>query len=369
MIPERQKTILIVDDIPANLNLLAKMLKTDYRVMVANSGRRALDLITQSPPDLILLDIMMPEMDGYQVCEQLKQQPETQQIPVIFLTAKNELEDEERGFAVGAVDFIHKPFSPSIVAARVQTHLKLKVWNDFLQDKNAWLEQEVALRLTEVNRLQDASIYVMISMAEFRDEDTGYHIRRTQEYILILARHLSNHPKYAPTLTKNYIKLLVKSAPLHDIGKIAIPDHILLKPSRLTTEEFEIIKTHTLHGYNILKKAGTFMGEQGDFLSIAMDIARSHQEMWNGKGYPDQLVGDTIPLAARLMALSDVYDALRSVRPYKLSMTHKKAIEIIIDGRGEHFDPEIVDAFLAVESEFAAVAEQWSDHRTTHPLL
>jgi putative two-component system response regulator len=353
--------VLIVDDTPANITLLAALLKDLYRVKVANNGAKALELAAAAPPDLVLLDIMMPGMDGYEVCRRLKAEEATRHVPVIFLTAKIAVEDEELGFAVGAVDFIHKPISPPIVAARVRTHLAMKAWQDFLKDRNRWLQEEVERRLTDINRLQDASIYVMVSLAEFRDECTGNHIRRTQEYVRMLAAHLARLPRHAAILTADHIDLLAKSAPLHDIGKIAIPDHILLKPGKLTEDEFAIMKTHAMRGYDILKRAGNFMGEQGEFLTIAMFIARHHHEWWDGSGYPDGLAGEAIPLPARLMAVADVYDALRSARPYKKAMSHEQASDFIAQGRGRHFDPEVVDAFFALADVFGEVALRWPD--------
>lgn len=354
-------TLLIVDDTPANLTVLADLLQEDYRVKVANNGIKALQYARAAPPDLVLLDIMMPGMDGYEVCRQLKSDATTRNVPVIFLTAKVAIEDEERGFSVGAVDFIHKPISPPIVAARVRTHLAMKHWQDFMRDKNHWLEQEVQRRLSQVHRLQDASIYVMISLAEFRDECTGNHIRRTQEYMQLLARQLALLPRYTTLLTPDYVEMLAKSAPLHDIGKIAIPDHILLKPGKLDAAEFTIMQTHAERGYDILQRADNFMGDQGEFLDIALDIARHHHEKWDGSGYPHGLAGEAIPLTARLMALADVYDALHSARPYKPAMTHAQAADIILQGRGRHFDPEIVDIFIANAAAFVEIADRWPD--------
>jgi putative two-component system response regulator len=354
-------TLLIVDDTPANLTLLADLLQENYRVKVANNGIKALEYAFAAPPDLVLLDIMMPVMDGFEVCRQLRHAAATRHVPVIFLTAKVATEDEELGFSVGAVDFIHKPISPPIVAARVRTHLAMKQWSDFMRDKNAWLEQEVKRRLSQVQRLQDASIYVMISLAEFRDECTGNHIRRTQEYVRLLAQQLALLPRYASQLTPDYVELLAKSAPLHDIGKIAIPDHILLKPGKLSADEFSIMQTHAMRGYDILCQADGYIGEQGDFLAIAMDIARYHHEKWDGSGYPHGLAGESIPLTARLMALADVYDALHSTRPYKTAMSHAQAADIIQQGRGRHFDPELVDIFLDCAPSFVEIADRWPD--------
>ena len=357
----KRPTILVVDDTPANLSLLANLLNTQYRVKVANSGAKALELAVLEAPDLILLDIMMPEMDGFEVCRQLKANPRTARVPVLFLTAKTQIEDEEHGFALGAVDFIHKPISPPIVAARVRAQLDIKAWQDFLHDQNAWLQKQVTARLTEINHLQDASIHVMVSLAEFRDETTGNHIRRTSEYVRLLALELSGKAHYASLITPERIELMAKSAPLHDIGKIAISDHILLKPGKFTPEEWGVMQTHSERGYDILARAGQQMGERGQFLSTAMEIARHHHEKWDGSGYPHGLVGAAIPLAARLMAVADVFDALLARRPYKEPMSVEQAAEIILRGKGGHFDPEVIDAFVTLLPQFEQVAISLAD--------
>jgi putative two-component system response regulator len=354
-------SILAVDDTPANLSLLANLLRDKYQVRVANNGPKALDLAFADPPDLILLDVMMPEMDGHEVIRRLKADPRTARVPVMFLTAKNSMEDEEFGLSLGAVDFIHKPISPPIVMARIKTQLQIKSWQDFLQNQNAWLKDEVQRRLSDVSRLQESSILVMVSLAEFRDECTGNHIRRTQEYARILAEQLAQLPKYAEQLTVPQIELIAKSATLHDIGKIAIPDHILLKPGKLTPEEYEVMKTHAQRGHDMLRTAGRHMGEQGDFLAMSMEIARSHHEKWDGSGYPDGLAGEQIPLAARLMAVADVFDALLTSRPYKAAMTREQAITIIEQGSGTHFDPQVVDAFMTITDELRKIASLWID--------
>ncbi len=354
-------TILIVDDTPANLSLLSSLLKEHYRIKVANNGKKALELAQKNPPDLILLDIMMPEINGYEVCRSLKSTVLTDKIPVIFLTAKTGIEDEELGFELGAVDFIHKPISPPIVMARIKSQLEIKEWHTAIQDKNVWLEQQVEQRLTEINDLQYATICVMTSMAEFRDETTGNHIRRTQEYVYMLAVELSKYTHYNALLTPSYIEQMSKSAPLHDIGKIAIPDDILLKPGKHTDEEYTIMKTHAQRGFDMLQCAGKYMGEKGEFLTLAMEIAGSHHEKWDGSGYPNNLSGNDIPVSARLMALADVFDALLSNRPYKKSMSAEKTIRIILEGSGSHFDPEIVDVFMTIKDEMFKVAARMKD--------
>jgi putative two-component system response regulator len=361
ILANERPSILVVDDTPANLGMLSNLLKEQYRIRVATNGFKALELATAAPPDIILLDIMMPEMDGYEVMHRLKADPRTERIPVIFLTAKTSIEDEERGLLMGAVDFIHKPISPPIVLARIKTQLQVKNWQDFLLDQNAWLKAEVERRLSDVSRLQESSVMVMVSLAEFRDECTGNHIRRTQEYVRVLAERMARLPKYAEYLTGQSIELIAKSAPLHDIGKIAIPDDILLKPGKYTPEEFEIMKTHARRGYEMLMKASEHMGDKGEFLSVAKDIARCHHEKWDGSGYPEGLTGDQIPLSSRLMAVADVFDALLTRRPYKEPMSLAVATEIILEGKGKHFDPEVIEAFVAVSDDLKKIADLWVD--------
>ncbi|MES2128773.1 MAG: two-component system response regulator [Pseudomonadota bacterium] len=358
----RKPVVLVVDDTPENLSLMSDLLSDDYTVKVAPSGARALKIArSDTPPDLILLDIMMPEMDGYEVCRQLQADPKTAIVPIIFLTAKSQVEDEQRGFDLGAVDYITKPVSPPIVLARVKTHLALKASSDFLRDQNAYLEQEVERRTEEVRAVQDVTILTMASLAETRDNETGNHIIRTQFYVKILAERLATHPRFAGVLTARYIELLFKSAPLHDIGKVGIPDRILLKPGRFEPAEMEIMKTHTTLGRDAIIQAETRLGVNVPFLQCAKEIAYAHQEKWDGSGYPEGLAGDAIPLSARLMAVADVYDALISRRVYKDPMPHEKAVAIMTDGRGTHFDPDILDAFLALQEECRAIASRYID--------
>ncbi|HLO62311.1 MAG TPA: two-component system response regulator [Azonexus sp.] len=358
---EERANVLVIDDTPGNLSLLNQLLRTHYRVKLANSGTKGLELAALSRPDLVLLDIMMPEMDGYEVFRRLKANPATSRIPVIFLTAKAGSDDEEKGLAMGAVDFIHKPIAPSVVLARVRTHLQIRNWQAFLEDKSAWLQKEVELRVNEVFRLQEATLRVMVSLAEFRDECTGNHIRRTQDYVRLLAEYLSRQPRDCASLSAAQIDHIAKAAPLHDIGKIAIPDHILLKPGRHTPEEFAVMKTHSAKGESMLQQALREMGGENEMLIYACQIARSHHERWDGCGYPDGLAGEAIPLAARLMAVADVYDALRSRRPYKPPFSHQEAVALVVDGRGSHFDPLLIDAFLALEQVFAEIAIKLAD--------
>ena len=355
-------TVLVVDDTPDNLSLMGGLLRDHYHVKVANQGEKALKIAQgEQPPDLILLDIMMPGMDGYEVCRRLKANLHTRDIPVIFLTARADMEDERLGLALGAVDYITKPISPPILLARVATHLALKASADFLRDKSAYLEREVALRTLEVQAIQDVTIMAMTSLAETRDNETGNHIRRTQLYVKALAEHLRDHPRFAHVLTDRMVDLLYKSAPLHDIGKIGIPDAILLKPGKLTVQEFEVMKTHTTLGRNAIEEAERRLGMRVAFLSVSKEIAYSHQEKWDGSGYPEGLKGDAIPVSARLMAVADVYDALISKRVYKPAFPHEQACAAIVKGRGTHFDPDMVDAFVAIAQDFLRISQRYPD--------
>ncbi|SCK26575.1 two-component system response regulator [Vogesella sp. LIG4] len=363
-------TVLIVDDTPQNITLMSGLLKDHYRTRIATSGERALQAAAMSPlPDLILLDIMMPGMDGYEVCLRLKANPLLKNIPVIFLTAKTATEDEQKGFNCGAVDYISKPVSPPIVLARVKNHLSLKAATDFLKDQNAYLEAEVAKRTSEVQMIKKVTITAMASLAEARDNETGNHIHRTQHYVKLLAEKLHDHPRFANFLTTETIDLLFESAPLHDIGKIGIPDAILLKPGKLTPEEFEIMKTHTTLGRDAIAKAEQQMAAPSTFLRFAREIAHYHQEKWDGSGYPEGLAGEDIPVSARLMALADVYDALISRRVYKPAYPHDEAVDIIRQGSGKHFDPDMVDAFLAIHTSFHQIAERFADNEEESKLV
>lgn len=352
----------MVDDTLDNLSLMSELLKELYKVKIANSGIKALAMAHVVPqPDLILLDVMMPEMSGYEVCAKLKQDPATRHIPVIFLTALNNTEEEKKGLELGAVDFITKPVNPPIVLARVGTQLQVKAAADFLRDKNEYLESEVQRRGRELAAIQDVTILAMASLAETRDSDTGNHIRRTQHYIRLLAEQLREHPRFASYLSDQTIDMLYKSAPLHDIGKVGIPDRILLKPGRFEPHEFEIMKTHCKLGRDAIQHAETSLGTEVDFLKYAKEIAYGHQEKWDGSGYPQGLAGDAIPISARLMAVADVYDALISRRVYKEGMSHDSAVAIIAQGRGSHFDPDMADAFVAVAAQFQQIALTFAD--------
>ena len=357
-------TILVVDDNPENLTVLGELLSPEFRVLAANSGKRALDLISRGArPDVMLLDIMMPEMSGFEVLERLRANPAAPYMPVIFVTALGAAADEERGLASGAADYITKPFRPAVVLARVRTHVEIKRARDRLADENIHLDAEVSRRMADTQHIQDVSIHALARLAEIRDNETGNHLRRTQEYVRTLADALKDHPRFAAVLDAATIALIAKSAPLHDIGKVGIPDSILLKPGKLTPAEWEIMRTHSALGAEAIEHAERDSDRPVAFLKHAKEIARSHHEKWNGKGYPEGLAGDAIPLSARIMALADVFDALISRRVYKEPMSYAAARDIIINDRGSHFDPDIVDAFIDRFDAFTEIAEQYADSK------
>ncbi|TMW74766.1 two-component system response regulator [Thauera sp. UPWRP] len=368
-----RSTVLIVDDTPENLTILGETLRPHYRVRAAISGERALHAVTIGTlPDVILLDVMMPDMDGYQVLQALQADAATRDIPVIFVTAMDSVEGETHGLALGAVDYITKPFNPDIVLARVRTHIELAKARERLHDENAWLEREVARRTNENALIRDLSLSALACLAEVRDIETGHHILRTQSFVELLAHHLAGHPDYRAALAGERLEIIVRSAPLHDIGKVGIPDSILLKPGRLTSAEFEIMKKHPVIGADAITRAmaqaansrsgdGALPGGAFAFMETAREIALSHHEKWDGSGYPAGLQGRQIPVSARLMALADVFDALSSRRVYKEPMAPEDVTRIIVAERGRHFDPVIVDAFLELRPAFAEVAQRFAE--------
>jgi putative two-component system response regulator len=366
----RKQVVLIVDDTPDNIALLTGLLKDKYRVIVATNGLRALEILGAGLlPDLILLDVVMPKLDGYETCERLKSDSDTADIPVIFLTAKNEVTDEAIGFNLGAVDYITKPISPLIVLARIGTHLALSRSRKLLQDQNRHLEHLVEERTRELERTQDAILIALASLAETRDNETGNHIRRTQHYVALLAMALQHHERFRHFLNEDVVSLLYKTAPLHDIGKVGVPDAILLKRGKLTSEEFEVMKQHTVYGRDAILAVEDNLGGSTEFLRLAHEIAYSHQEKWDGSGYPEGLSGEDIPIPGRIMAVADVYDSLISARPYKRAYSHAETVEIMKEGRGKHFDPDILDAFLRIEGEFQGIAERFRDEDIGETLI
>lgn len=355
-------TVLVVDDVPENIAILSGLLLPYYQVRAANCGKRALQVAKTLPkPDLILLDIMMPDIDGYEVLKQLKKNEHTADIPVIFVTALESEFNEEQGFALGAVDYITKPIIPAIVLARVKTHVVLKESQKLLKDSNTSLELEVEKRMQENHFIQDASIYALAYLAEIRDPETGNHLRRTKKYMALLCQQLQTHPKFIQFLNSENIQLLIKSTPLHDIGKVGIPDSILLKAGKLTADERNKMKMHTCLGFEAITLAEQEAEKPIEFLRMAKDVTLYHHEKWDGSGYPHGLSGNNIPIAARLMALADVFDALISQRVYKPPFSLEKTTNIIKEGKNKHFDPDIVDAFIELKDDFHQVALKYAD--------
>jgi putative two-component system response regulator len=337
--------ILVVDDVPANLTLLAGMLKEKgHRVRPVPSGKLALRAVEHEPPDLILLDITMPEMDGFEVCRRLKQDTRFQDIPIIFISALTETLDKVKAFGSGGVDYVTKPFQFDEVEARVETHLKLHRYQ-------SQLEELVEKQVKEISDSQVSTIFALSKLSESRDKETGKHLERVQIYCKMLAEKLSRQEPYNKVITAGFIHNIFNASPLHDIGKVAIPDNVLLKPGKLTHEEFEIMKTHSLVGA-VTMEAVNDIYRNNAFITMGISIARSHHERWDGTGYPDGLKGDDIPLAARIMALADVYDALRSNRCYKGALSRDLSREIIESWCGTQFDPSMGKAFLELEGEF-----------------
>jgi putative two-component system response regulator len=364
------KLILLVDDDPAVLEALNECLRPHYQTRIATRGQKGLELARLQPrPDLILLDVELPDMRGYTVCDALKRDQTTAQIPVMFLSSHTDVADITRGLQLGAVDYVTKPVAPPILLARVQTHLRLREASDWLRDQNAHLEalvsrrtRDLEARTLELQHSQDLTIFALGSIAETRDNETGNHIHRTSAYVEVMARQLAvRSSRQHEAVAMRDWEMIWKSAPLHDIGKVGIPDNILLKPGKLTVEEFEVMKRHTVLGRDAIRAAEIRVKSEGSFLRVASEIAYSHHERWDGAGYPQGIGGEEIPLSARLMALADVYDALRTRRPYKVPMEHEAALGHIIMGREKHFDPELVDALVTTADIFQDIARQLPD--------
>ncbi len=344
--------VLIVEDTEENIDILVDTLSDEYNISVAIDGQTALESVEEFLPDIILLDVMMPGINGYEVCERLKANPRTQHIPILFLTALSRDVDESKGLGLGAVDYITKPFNPALVKSRVRNHLELKMYQNHLEDM---VEQKTADLLT----MQEATVQSMAILAEYRDPETGDHIQRTKSYMKEMASYLLAHPTKGYGVTKETVALMHQCAPLHDIGKVGVPDNILLKPGPLTEEEFTIMKEHSQYGADAIARVQQLTGEN-DFLSMAKDIANYHHERWDGAGYPKKLKGEEIPISARIMALADVYDALISKRPYKEAMSHEEAAVIILDSAGTHLDPFLVDIFDQLQNKFSFIKETFS---------
>ena len=347
--------ILVVDDEDRNLRLMeAMLLPQGYEVTLAKDGSEALDKVKQVPPDVILLDIMMPGMDGFEVARRLKGKKETSIIPIVMVTALREVEDRVKALDAGADDFLTKPVEKTELRARVNSLLKVKAYNDHMRNYQKELEAEVAKRTEQLQqafeKIKTASldtIYRLSRAAEYKDQETGAHILRMSHYAVVVAQQMG--------LDEKTMESILYAAPMHDVGKIGIPDHILLKPGKLDPDEWQVMKQHTVIGAKILQ------GSDAEFIKLAEVIALNHHEKWDGSGYPNGFKGSDIPLAGRITAIADVFDALTSKRPYKPAFPLQKSLDIIKQGRGSHFDPEVVDAFFAAKGEILATREKYKD--------
>jgi putative two-component system response regulator len=357
-----RETILVVDDNPTNLRFLQEILKRDYKVYASPSGERALAFLENKTPDLILLDIEMPGINGYELISRLKRNDRWVDIPVIFLTAQEGRDKEQQAFSLGAVDYILKPISYGVVLSRVNLHMQLEMYKKRL-------EQMVERKTEELLRTQDSILDMLSNMTAYRDNETGAHIKRTTIFVEAICEHLMKLRRPHYEISSEYAENIGKSAKLHDIGKIGVPDGILLKPDRLTQEEFEIIKKHTVLGGQILDDAIENLGNSSSFLYAARDIVTAHHEWWNGKGYPNALAGEAIPLPGRIMAIADVYDALISKRPYKKPFTHEAAMKIIWEDTGTHFDPNIMEMCRDIFDEFEDIAARYKDEHYEKKML
>ncbi len=352
-------SIMIVDDTPANLKLLTDLLRScDYHVLAFPRGEMALRAAYKNPPDLFLLDINMPGINGYDLCAELKKQPETAEVPVIFLSALTQPLDKVRAFGVGAVDYINKPFQFEEVLARVKTHIKIRRLQVELEKYNHHLEELVQDQVKEIEAAQMATIVALAQLAESRDDETGQHLERVQFFSRFLAESLRGKKGYSHIIDQNFSNNIFYACSLHDIGKVGIPDNILLKPGKLTPEEFEIMKTHTLIGATNLESVNDKY-PHNKLVKMGIAITRSHHERWDGNGYPDGLAGSAIPLPARIMALVDVYDALRTERCYKAAFSHDKTLAIIREGSGSQFDPDIIAVFDEIEGDFEHIFKNY----------
>ena len=372
---DKRPRVLVVDDIAENTKLLTRMLEPKgFEVVCAHDGEEALSVVSEDLPDVILLDLVMPKMGGLEVCKILKDNPGTRHIPIMIITGMDEKATNLEAFRLGADDFILKPFDSIILEARIRSAITSKRLHDqliesrsILRRHNESLKQSVSDHLSRLERAQQVTIFSMARLAESRDTETGEHLERMRLYAREVACEIVRHPKYKDVVPAGMPAQIFRSSPLHDIGKVGIPDQILLKPGKLSEEEFDIMKTHATIGGETLRAADIEAG--GDsFLAMGRDIAYFHHEKWDGSGYPHGMAGEEIPLPARIVAVADVYDALTSKRPYKKAFSHEKSIEIIQEGRGSHFDPDILDAFLASEENIVKIREEYQDDGHLTPM-
>ncbi|MCD8568614.1 MAG: two-component system response regulator [Geovibrio sp.] len=337
---DRRQTVLVVDDVPENIDILSNILKPEFKVKVAINGRKAIEIAEKDLPDIILLDVMMPEISGYEVCRALKSSLITRSIPVIFITAKGEVEDESKGFSAGGADYITKPVSAPIVLARVKTQLAM-------YDNKRMLENMVRERTKELQETRLEIIRRLGFAAEYKDNETGMHVIRMSRYCQLIAKKIGMKDSEA--------ELILTAAPMHDVGKIGIPDNILLKPGPLDAEEWRLMKEHPKIGFKIIG------GHRSELLQTAATVALTHHEKWDGSGYPDGLKGEEIPIIGRIAAVADVFDALTSVRPYKAAWSIEKAVDYIRSESGRHFDPRMAEAFLKCMPDVLNIKENFGD--------
>jgi putative two-component system response regulator len=357
-VPANKGTIMVVDDNPANLKLMEDMLRPcGYKVGSFPRGRLALAAASDSAPDLILLDIDMPEMTGYEVCERFKSTPRLSEIPVIFLSALDALSDRLRGFQAGGVDYVSKPFLFEEVQARVAVHLRLRHLQQEVERENCHLQEKVEIQVKKTAEAQMETIFAIAKLAEARDGETGRHLERVQAFCMLLATGLSEYPRFKTIIDSAWLSNVFHASPLHDIGKVAIPDRILLSPGKLTSEEFAVMKTHTIVGAQTLRSVHQRFPDN-TFTAMGIEIAQSHHEWWDGTGYPDGLAGEEIPLCARILAVADCYDAIRSKRCYKPAISHDEACAIILRNSAKHFDPAVTAVFSVLAETFRDVGKR-----------
>jgi putative two-component system response regulator len=361
-----EQTILVVDDINDNRKMLSTLLTPmGYTVVEAADGEEAIELFQEYNPDLLILDLTMPKLDGFEVCKRLKSDPKSKIVPIIVITGVGDDESHLKALELGADDFLPKPFNIHFLKARLKSLLAMKRLYDKNQEYQEKLKNDNVSLMQKLIGTQDITIVALAKLAEFRDPETGEHLERMREYAKTIALELKKQDKYKDYITEQYIENIYKSTPLHDIGKVGIPDEVLLKPGKLTDDEFEIMKRHSEIGGDAISSAVNLSGMTRSFLDMGKEIAYHHHEKWDGNGYPKGLKNDGIPLTARITALADVYDALTTKRVYKPAFPHDKAKAILEEGSGTVFDPEIVAAFISKENEFIRIKEEYKDNNGT----
>ena len=366
--PGEKFSVLVVDDSEMNRDLLLRRLgKMGLELTEASNGEEALESMKQHSFDLVLLDIMMPVMDGYETLEHLQENQDTRRIPVIMITALDDVDSAVRCIDMGAVDYITKPFNPTLLKSRVTACLERKRLSDIEENRrfqtelsNEYLSEQVREKVREISKSQLAAIFAMSKLAESRDPETGEHLERMREYCKILSEQLSRMPKYRSIIDREFVDNIYAASPLHDIGKVGVDDRVLLKPGKLNAEEWEQMKLHPVIGAETLREVDR-QHPGNSFIKTGIAIAESHHEKWDGSGYPYGKAGEDIPLVARVLALGDVYDALTSKRCYKEAFSHEKSVSIILEGDGNHFDPDVVLAFRETEIEFMNVRNNFED--------